>query len=260
LPDTSLHNSPEIAFIELQSADSTNNYARWLIETANLPDKQGVIQAVYAHEQTAGKGQRARSWLSEKKANILLSLIANPSSLPSTNMFPLIAFSSLIVNQFFSKYAGEETKIKWPNDIYWKDRKAAGILIENIITTGEISAAIPKWKWTIIGIGININQTVFAEGTGNPVSLKQITGKNFDPVLLAKELVHAFDSNFHQLINGEFENIHSQYLEHLYKKNELVKLRKGNRVFQTTIKTVSTQGKLITTEDEFEFGEVEFLN
>jgi BirA family biotin operon repressor/biotin-[acetyl-CoA-carboxylase] ligase len=175
-------------------------------------------------------------------------------------MFPLSAFTAVTVNDFFTRYAGDETRIKWPNDIYWKNRKAGGILIENIIKSGESSLGKPaQWKWSIIGIGINVNQTKFGEGTGNPISLKQITGKNFDPVLLAKELVHAFDSSFHKILNGEFEKIHQSYLAHLYKKDELVKLKQGTRVFQTTIKSVSVQGKLITAEEEFGFGEVELV-
>ena len=105
------------------------------------------------------------------------------------------------------KYAGDETKIKWPNDLYWQDRKAGGILIESIVRSRE--SGVGSWEWAIIGIGININQTTFPDDLPNPVSLKQITGKNFDPVELAKELCGLLDKRFTELIENGFENIYS---------------------------------------------------
>jgi len=158
--------------------------------------------------------------------------------------------------------------------LYWQDRKAGGILIENIIgADGAESIADgrwssmnneqqTKWKWAVIGIGININQTSFPPELQNPVSLKQITGKDYNVIELAKELCRVINNYFGQLITSGFENIYSQYIFHLYKKNEIVKLKKGSRVFETTVKNVSFTGKLIvehTIEEEFDFGEVEWL-
>ena len=95
------------------------------------------------------------------------------------------------------------------------------------------------WKWAVLGIGININQVVFTADLLNPVSLKQITGKNFDPLELAKELCTVLEKNYQLLISGNFENLFNSYLKHLYKKDEKVKLKKNNRVFETTINSVS---------------------
>ena len=92
---------------------------------------------------------------------------------------------SLPAYDFFNFYAIDETSIKWPNDIYWRDRKAGGILIENILQ-GK------KWKFAIVGIGININQTLFPASLPNPVSLKQITGKTFNVVELGKRALQLF--------------------------------------------------------------------
>ncbi|HET6765829.1 MAG TPA: biotin--[acetyl-CoA-carboxylase] ligase, partial [Chitinophagaceae bacterium] len=118
------------------------------------------------------------------------------------------------------------------------------------------------WKWAVVGIGININQTIFPDDLPNPVSLKQITGKSFEPVEIAKEICSVLEKNYQILIGGKFEHLFSYYQTHLYKKDEKVKLKKGNRVFETTINGVSETGQLITQhsiEERFEFGEVEWM-
>src|SRR5258705_5530512 len=99
-------------FIELQSIDSTNNYALSQIH-AGLA-KHG--QAIFAHEQTAGKGQRGKKWMSFKGVNIALSIIIKPAPLLVSQQFQLSACIAVTLREFYRKYAGEETKIKWPND------------------------------------------------------------------------------------------------------------------------------------------------
>ena len=252
MPQPPAYKTLGIPFIELQSVDSTNNYLRQLVHEKKADP--GV--AVFAHEQISGKGQRGKIWISEKDVNLILSILINPNPIPLSFQFHLSACVSIGVYDFFSHYAGEETTIKWPNDLYWRDKKAGGILIENIISeTG-------KWKWAIVGIGININQTSFPPHLPNPISLKQITGKNFDPISLAKELCKFLDKRFQQIISGGFETIYRDYLSHFYKKDQSVKLKKDNRVFEATIKGVSSQGELIIqhgTEEKFEYGKIEWL-
>jgi len=255
-------------FIELQSVDSTNKYAIALVRNLKLPDGQGESQhgmVVFAHHQTDGKGQRGKKWVSEKGGNITLSILLNPDPLRLTDQFKLSICIAVSVATFFSKYAGDEIKIKWPNDIYWRDRKAGGILIENIVRNQDSEVSIKKsgkWKWAVAGIGLNINQTVFPTDLPNPVSLKQITGKNFEPVVLAKELCSAIEKNYQILLKDDFESFFIKYQEMLYKKDEKVKLKKGNRVFDSLIKGVNKSGHLITEhsiEEIFEFGEVEWI-
>jgi len=250
-------------FIELQSIDSTNKYAMGLVHGDLLPDGHGEAQhgmAIFTHEQTAGKGQRGKSWASQKDLNIALSILLNPYLLSVPDQFKLSVCIAASVCEFFSKYAGDETKIKWPNDIYWRDRKAGGILIENIIQSSQ--SEVGSWQWSVIGIGININQTDFDPDLPNPVSLKQITGKNHNPVELAKELCSSIEVNYQTLIAGKFMTLFNKYQTHLYKKDEKVKLKKGTRLFETTIKGVSETGQLITQhsiEERFEFGGVEWV-
>ena len=250
-------------FIELQSIDSTNKYAMALIHGDHLPDGQGEPQhgmAIFAHEQTSGKGQRGKNWVSERGSNIALSILLNPYPLSVPDQFKLSVCIAVSTWELFSKYAGDETKIKWPNDIYWRDRKAGGILIENVIQSSQ--STVGSWQWAVGGIGININQSVFDPDLPNPVSLKQITGKNYKPIDLAKELCSIIEKKYQLLIAGNFKTLFDKYQIHLYKKDEKVKLKKSNRVFETTIKGVSETGQLITQhsiEEKFEFGEIEWI-
>ncbi|MEO7923675.1 MAG: biotin--[acetyl-CoA-carboxylase] ligase [Chitinophagaceae bacterium] len=278
-PSTKPLGSP---FLELQSVESTNNYAREQIKAVSLPENAGGYQqalhgtAIFAHEQLTGKGQRNKTWNSEKGSNIILSLVIKPQPLQLAAQFQLNACVAVAVHEFFMKYAGDDTKIKWPNDLYWQDRKAGGVLIESLVRSRESgkgsSASGPdsyreekraaQWEWAIIGMGININQTVFPAELPNPVSLKQITGKNFNAVDFAKELCTVLDERFNELINHGFDRIYSTYLLHLYKKNEKVRLKKDNRVFEAIIKTITPAGRLVVQhaiEEEFGFGEVEWL-
>jgi BirA family transcriptional regulator, biotin operon repressor / biotin---[acetyl-CoA-carboxylase] ligase len=263
LPLPSAGNPIGKPFIELQSIDSTNKYAMGIVHNDRLPDGQGEAQhgmAIFSHEQTAGKGQRGKTWVSEKGVNIALSILLNPYPLGIQDQFKLSVCVAVSVHELFSKYAGDETKIKWPNDLYWRDRKAGGILIESIVRSRESGAN--SWEWAIAGIGININQTVYSVDLPNPVSLKQIAGKSFNTVELAKELCFILEKNYRLLIAGNSEDLFIYYQTHLYKKGEKVKLKKDSRVFETTVKGVSETGQLIThhsIEERFEFGEVEWV-
>jgi len=256
LPQPPADNPIGSPFIELQSIDSTNNYARQQIHA-------GLAQhgtTIFAHEQTAGKGQRGKTWNSEKDVNIMMSVVIRPGPINLSHQFHLNACVAISVHEFFQQYAGEDTQIKWPNDLYWQDRKAGGTLIESVVVSRE--SGVPTWEWSIVGIGININQTVFSPDLPNPVSLKQITGKSFEVISLAKELLAIFNKNFTQLTGNSFENIHRYYLEHLYKKDKRGTLKKNTRVFEAVIKSVSSSGKLIVQhgiEEEFDFGEIEWV-
>ncbi|MEP7373618.1 MAG: biotin--[acetyl-CoA-carboxylase] ligase [Chitinophagaceae bacterium] len=268
MPEPSFYASLGMPFIELESVDSTNNYAFKQIH-AGLAH-HGT--AYFTREQVAGKGQRGKTWLAAKGSSLILSIVIDPGPLLLTQQFQLSACVAVSVCEFFSRYAGDLTRIKWPNDLYWQDRKAGGVLIENIVGSkkSEVGSQIQdansptsaKWLWAVIGIGININQDFFTEELRNPVSLKQIAGTNFSPVEMAKELCLMLDNNFNYLTTSGFEAIYSSYLSFLYKKNELVKLKKGSRVFEATIKNVSSGGKLIVQhamEEEFDFGEIEWV-
>jgi BirA family transcriptional regulator, biotin operon repressor / biotin---[acetyl-CoA-carboxylase] ligase len=243
-------------FIELQSVDSTNNYAFSQIH-ANMA-QPGTCY--FAHQQTSGKGQRGKSWATERSANIILSIVVKPHFLQPFQQFQLSACVAVGTRQFLNQYDNDSLKIKWPNDIYWRDRKLGGILIENIIRSHESGSE--SWVWAVVGIGVNINQANFGAELKNPVSLKQITGESFDQIDLAKKLCLSIDHFYKKLMNREENTILETYNQFLYKKGELVKLKKDNRIFSGIIKNVTQTGQLIVqhgVEEQFDFGEIEWL-
>jgi BirA family biotin operon repressor/biotin-[acetyl-CoA-carboxylase] ligase len=235
----------------LDSVDSTNNYAMAMVREGMA--KHGM--AVVAKEQTAGKGQRGKSWQMQPGQSIAMSLILKTDKLRTNQQFCLSMLIALATNDFLKKYAGKETAIKWPNDLYWRDRKAGGILIETVFKgTG--------WKWAVVGIGINVNQSRFHKSLPNPVSLQQITNKEYDVIALAEELYGTIMKRMETIAAMPADKIKKEYSKHLYKMNATVKLKKASAVFQTTIKGVSEQGQLLTVdtmERHFDFGEVEWV-
>lgn len=238
-------------FEVLQTVDSTNNYAMGKVHAGMA--KHG--DACFTDHQTGGKGQRGKTWLTGTGQNLALTVILNPKQLNIIQPFELSTAVSLATVDFFSKYAGDETSIKWPNDIYWRDRKAGGVLIENKFNGNN-------WKWAIAGIGININQTEFADNLLNPVSLMQITGKCFEVEELGRELHQLVMKRTHELLTKRYEAVLEEYNQHLFRIHQPVRLKKDNIVFETVIKGVSAQGQLLTEdaiEKRFEFGEVEWV-
>jgi BirA family transcriptional regulator, biotin operon repressor / biotin---[acetyl-CoA-carboxylase] ligase len=247
LPQTSTHNSIGTPLTVLPTVDSTNNYAMAKFHEGQA--KHGA--AFFALEQTAGKGQRGKSWISVKGENIILSVVLEPTA--GTNQFFLLAAIALACHHLFNKRIGNEVFVKWPNDIYWRDRKAGGILIENAYRGNT-------WSCSIAGMGLNINQTDFSN-TADAVSLKQITGKTYDPLELAKELCELIESKLELMQQNPVEIFH-QYNQALYKRGMKVKLKKDSSVFETTIQEVDEEGMLITNdtlERRFSFGEVVWL-
>lgn len=244
------------SFFELSVTDSTNNHA-----LKSIQEKMAAHgHTFFAHEQLSGKGQHGKQWKTEKSSNIILSSILDISFLPATRQFQLIATMAVAVHQFFRKYTIDDAFIKWPNDIYWNNRKAGGILIE---TSSPIpGSSINAWKWAVVGIGLNINQVIFPANLPNPVSLKQITGKDYDPIALSKELCQSMDYWFKQLQNDSFTPILAYYNQYLYKKDTTVRLRKGNIAFDCTIEYVDEQGYLHVkgaSTNKFSFGEVQWI-
>ena len=210
--------------------------------------------AWFAYSQTAGKGQRGRQWNTQPGENITMSVALNTNGLAVSGQFYLSAAIALATRDIFAKNAGSESCVKWPNDIYWNDRKAGGILIENIIR-GNI------WQWAVAGIGLNINQTVFGDNTGRAVSLKQITGKHFEVTNLARQLCAAINDRFNQLLQDK-EGLFTQYNQVLYKKGNTVRLKKDNIVFDAVIKEVLPDGRLQVEGapwETFSFGEIEWI-
>ncbi len=196
--------------------------------------------AVFAHAQTAGKGQRGKHWTTEPGSNIILSVLVDASPIRHLPAFALSAATALAAFELFTRYAVSETSIKWPNDLYWRDRKAGGILIENAYRGKE-------WQWAVIGIGINVNQVRFPDLPRPPVSLKQIAGRDFEAVGLAKELCTLLEKRWQALLEEGAEPTMALYQTHLLGRGERVRLRQGSAVFDTDILGVLPDGRLRTS-------------
>ncbi len=249
-------------FVELNETASTNSYAIAQLQ-ANL-SKHGT--AYFAHKQTAGKGQRGKTWNTEPSSNIILSIVLEMPYLSTQLQFPLSCSIALACHDFFSFYTQAVTKlnvenqancsIKWPNDIYWGDKKAAGMLIENVYRGSD-------WKWAVVGIGMNINQLFFPESLPNPISLAQITGQQYPVIALAKELCGMVEKRWQQLLEQPSLLQLTAYNKLLYRLNKQVKFRKGAIVFEAGIKGVNSYGQLVIQQQGIEscidFGTVEMV-
>ena len=210
-----------VPLIELSTIDSTNIYAMAQIKLG-LAESGSCFRADY---QTHGKGQHGRIWESSKGQNILCSYILELEKLDDLKKWTptdQIGFSAAIAlgaRAFFAGFAGSETKIKKPNDIYFSDRKAGGILIENLVRGKE-------WTWTVIGIGMNINQGSFSSAavnsvSSNPISLQEITNKIWDLKQMQQHLSEALSNaiqNWLQLGEAATLNQLEQYVIELDKK------------------------------------------
>jgi BirA family biotin operon repressor/biotin-[acetyl-CoA-carboxylase] ligase len=231
--------------------DSTNNYAMGQVY-AGLA-KHGMVW--FAREQTSGKGQRGNTWLSKPGKNIIMSISLQP---PAHFLNQPFLFNALISNtsrQFLDEYIPGEVKVKWPNDLYIRDRKAGGVLIEN-------NYQGKAWNWSVAGIGINVNQESFPGEIRNPVSIHQVTGKEYDVLTLGRRLHHLILEAVDASTTESLPKVLEEYNSHLFRLGESVKLRKRNIVFETRIEGVDARGQLITSDNltrEFSFGEVEWV-
>lgn len=238
-------------FVNLSSVGSTNDEVRnWIKEGKASP---GMV--IFTTEQLAGRGQRGKSWASAKDASIAFSTLLQPEFLTVSQQFLLSQTIALGLHDFLSTYVGsDELRIKWPNDIYWRDRKLAGILIESVLSSSG------QWQWAIIGIGINVNQGKFPEHLPNPVSIRQITGKEFNCEALAHALAQQLTQRLQELQLKGAEAIHKNYTDCLYKKGELAFFQKKSHSFSAIVKTVLPTGELVLEGQPhpFKFGELEW--
>ncbi len=234
----------------LFSTDSTNLYIRRLIE------KGGPLQdmtVVSAFEQTAGRGQKGNTWETEPGKNIIFSLFCRPSFVAPVRQFVLSQCIALAIADVLSEYT-EGITVKWPNDIYWHDKKISGTLIECGLQGNAIS-------WCIIGSGININQTQFLSDAPNPVSLKMITGKEYDTDVLLQQVIERFSYFYDMLRNGGEAGIAELYMRRLYRSDGYYPYEDSEGRFNARIHSIEISG-LIVLEDSvgclrrYEFKEV----
>jgi BirA family biotin operon repressor/biotin-[acetyl-CoA-carboxylase] ligase len=249
---TSAVHSPKTPFIIVSEVDSTNNYAMAKLHKRLLPSETAIL----AMHQSAGKGQRGRHWQTTPGENITMSTVFDASAMTSVSRFPFLlsATAALACYDFFKDLKVQDVTIKWPNDVYVGDRKAGGILLENILKGSSID-------WSIIGTGINLNQDHF-EGLSKATSIRLATGKTYDVVEMGRNLRDRLSFRFAALKVASVDQVMAEYNANLYKANAELRLKKNNIVFNARILHVSNDGELVTMnqlEQRFKVGEVEFV-
>ncbi|HTO17039.1 MAG TPA: biotin--[acetyl-CoA-carboxylase] ligase [Edaphocola sp.] len=235
--------------IQLHTIDSTNNYAIKLIEDG-LAHHGDVVWSL---EQTKGKGQRGKEWITKPNENIMISLILKGEGLENYNPIQINIIIAQTVCIYFKHIIPKaKITIKWPNDIYINDKKTAGILIENVFRGN-------KWTSAIIGLGINVNQTQFPDFLPNAGSLALFSNKQFDLFPIISDLRAGILNAFNQFSNENFENILNNYNNNLYGKNEyrtFINL-KTKQHFEGKVIEVDRNGFIII---ETEDGKTKFTN
>ncbi len=247
----------EIKMHPLESTDSTNNY----LKNLNGGDRNYMYEVAWAEFQTAGRGQKGNSWESEPGKNLLFSILAHPENISIQDQFVISQAISLAVTESVAQAAGPghagEFSVKWPNDIYWKEKKLAGILIENVLANGKIADSI-------IGVGLDINQEKFFSNAPNPVSLLNITGREHDRYAILNDILDKFVSIMEQAMAGQREDIDRRYHSMLFRRDGVHTYRKADgTLFQASIDHVRSNGILVLDcegeKKEFEFKQIAFV-
>ncbi len=241
--------------IKFDEIGSTNRYLSKLCKERELKD--GTVIATGF--QTAGRGQDTNTWYSSAGKNLLFSIFIKTGFIKTEDQFMLNKFVSLGILDYLKTLIdiSEQTiKIKWPNDIYIGNKKVGGILIQNQIQGSFMDH-------TIVGIGLNINESKFPSEIPNPVSIYQLTGKKLELSECIQNLLDALDLRYQQMFCGVDESIHSEYLQSLFRFNKMHRYRIGNEIRSAKIKGITEFGKLILEfnegSKEFDLKEVEFL-
>ena len=231
----------EYEVIHIDETDSTN---RWLKEHG-----EGCM-VVVADYQSAGRGCGTNKWESERGKNLLFSVLLHPAGMRVRDQFRISMAVSVALCEMLSQYAGDFS-IKWPNDIYWRDRKICGILIENHLQGSYM-------RDSIIGVGLNVNQREFLSDAPNPVSLCQIVGHE----LGRDDLLHDFLGRLECVLQRK--TLYTDYGDRLYRRWKLEEYADKTGVFRASLQGVAPDGRLMLRDEKdqertYAFKEVQFM-
>lgn len=237
--------------IRLEEIDSTNRYLKNYREEGD----EEMIVAV-ADYQAAGKGQGTHTWESEKGKNLLFSIMVYPHWIPVRRQFVLSMAGALAVKDALDSYV-ENITLKWPNDVYWNDKKISGTLIENTIDSKGI-------KSCVFGIGLNVNQLVFHSDAPNPVSLAQILGHEVDRDEVLKKILDGFEKYYELLRRADYMDVSGIYHLSLYRRKGFHPYRDADGEFEGALVEVEDDGHLILHDRQgrirsYAFGEISIV-
>lgn len=228
---------------------STNDLMQLICQKEQLSEGSLVITS----NQIAGRGQRGNSWNTEPGRNLTFSLFLKPVFLPIQRQFFLNIFVSLGISDFLTKETGKKVQIKWPNDILLDEKKVSGVLIENQIV-GHMLAA------SVVGIGLNVNQQFFSIPTATSILIA--TGTEFDLQSSLESLLHCLERRYLQLMQGRFNDLRIEYLDKLFRINEMHSFSGAQGTFSGTIMGIDDVGRLQINingnEQSFDIKEIKF--
>ena len=244
-----------VPLIHINETNSTNNYLQSLCSEQKVEE----LTVVVADFQTSGRGQRGNSWESDPGKNLLFSTVIFPEFLEARRQFLISQVISLAIKEELDTYT-TDISIKWPNDIYWKEKKICGMLIENDLMGRNISQSI-------VGIGININQEEFHSSAPNPVSLRQITKKETDRMEVLNSVLEHIIDLYSRIENRETDiitKIQEYYLKAQYRKEGYHPYCDAKGEFTAKLIRVEPDGHLILKDKngslrKYAFKEVKYL-
>lgn len=240
----------EEKIIRLKEIDSTNRFLRELKD-----EQEDEMVVAVADFQTAGKGQGSHTWESEAGKNLLFSIKVHPRWVPVRQQFLLSMAGAIAIKEALETYVDGIT-LKWPNDVYWNDKKISGTLIETSIDSKGI-------KTCIFGIGINVNQEAFHSDAPNPVSLRQILGHEVDKDELLQKVIEGFRRYYELLRRADYMDVSGIYHLSLYRRKGFHRYEDADGDFEGAFVEVEDDGHLILHDKQgvicsYSFGEVKF--
>ncbi|MGL4292221.1 MAG: biotin--[acetyl-CoA-carboxylase] ligase [Bacteroidales bacterium] len=242
---------PEI--IHLEQTHSTNNYLRHLVE-ATRSTEEGTV--VWADFQSAGRGQQGNTWESEPSKNLLFTLLLCPQEIKARDQFVISQVVSLGIIDVLNELR-EGFSIKWPNDIYFGNKKVAGILIENDLSGQTL-------HHSYIGIGLNVNQEVFLSDAPNPISLFQITNEKLNREVLLEKILNKVIHYYMMALEEKQIHIQKLYMDRLFRNKGFHSYAESGRHFLARISHIHPAGHMTLVDENgkektYDFKEVEFV-
>jgi len=219
--------------IYLSSTTSTNRVAR---EAAQKGMQEGTL--IITNHQTEGRGRLDRTWWSPSGKDLLFSLIFRPSLTP-TQTFRLTVVTSLAIAEAIRQETGLETLIKWPNDIFVKGKKIAGILSE-LSVTGE------QLDYVIVGIGINVNSdpTVHPEISNSATSIRRELRQDFPRLQLLAVILELLETYYQRLHEGDFPSLKNRWDTLSLITNKKVSVESMGSLYEGTAESIDDDGVL----------------
>lgn len=227
--------------IHKEELDSTNSYLTKLCDAEKVDEYTTVLSDF----QTRGRGQIGNSWESERGKNLTFSTVVYPTNVIARDQFIISIITSVAICDALSKYT-DDISVKWPNDIYWKDKKICGMLIENDLQGIYVSRSV-------LGIGVNVNQQKFYSEAPNPVSLYQIIDRDVELDVLLNDIICRLKNGFDKIRLNDIDcrnRVYSQYKNLLFRRNGIYRFRDKNGEFMASIYDVQLDGHLILLDTD----------